>query len=71
LLRNLFADQKAIWGSPLRVRLDNVQWLVPLLGGAAVMIASDTDIQTTSPPALASARTATPSRITVWRHSPA
>ena len=45
LLRNLFADQKAIWGSPLRIRLDNVQWLVPLLGGAAVMIASDTDIQ--------------------------
>ena len=45
LLRNLFADQKAIWTSPLRIRLDDVQWLVPLLGGTAVGIASDTDIQ--------------------------
>jgi len=45
LLRNLFADQKAIWGSPLRIRLDNVQWLVPLLGGAAIVIASDTAIE--------------------------
>ena len=45
LVRNLVQDQKDIWTSPLRLRLDNVQWLVPLLGGAAVMIASDTDIQ--------------------------
>lgn len=45
LVSNLIADQKAIWTSPLRIRLDNVQWLVPLLGGTAVVIASDTDIQ--------------------------
>ena len=49
LVRNLVSDQKAIWGSPLRVRLDNIQWLAPLLGGAAVMIASDTDIESHVP----------------------
>src|SRR5574340_765960 len=42
---NFLSDQKAIWGSPLRIRLDNTQWLVPLLGGTAIVMASDTDIQ--------------------------
>jgi membrane-associated phospholipid phosphatase len=45
LLRNLVADQKSIWTSPLRLRLNDVQWLAPLLGGTAVLIASDTDIE--------------------------
>lgn len=45
LVRNLVQDQKAIWTSPLRVRLSDVQWLTPLLGGTAIVMASDTDIQ--------------------------
>ncbi|MFI5118164.1 MAG: capsule assembly Wzi family protein [Terriglobales bacterium] len=49
LLRNLFADQKAIWGSPLRIRLDNVQWLVPLLGGTALVIGNDRGIESHIP----------------------
>jgi membrane-associated phospholipid phosphatase len=49
LLRNLFADQKAIWGSPLRIRLDDVQWLVPLLGGTALVIGNDRGIQSHIP----------------------
>jgi len=42
---NLVRDQKNIWTSPLRVRLQDVQWLAPLLGATAVAIAADTSIQ--------------------------
>ncbi len=45
LARNLVQDQKQIWTSPFRLRLDDVQWLAPLLGAGAVAIFSDTDIQ--------------------------
>ncbi|MBZ5568040.1 MAG: phosphatase PAP2 family protein [Acidobacteriia bacterium] len=45
LFRNLVADQKAIWTSPVHLHLNDVQWLAPLLGGSAIMIASDTDIE--------------------------
>jgi membrane-associated phospholipid phosphatase len=49
LVRNLVSDQKAIWGSPLRIRLDHVQWLVPLLAGTALVIGSDRGIESHVP----------------------
>lgn len=45
LFRNLVQDQKDIWTSPLRLRLNDVQWLAPLLAAGAVTVLSDTDIQ--------------------------
>jgi membrane-associated phospholipid phosphatase len=45
LVRNLVQDQKDIWTSPLRLRLNDVQWLAPLLGAGIVTGFSDTDIQ--------------------------
>jgi membrane-associated phospholipid phosphatase len=45
LFRNLADDQKTIWTSPLRLRLRDVEWLAPLLGGTAVALVSDTDIE--------------------------
>jgi len=45
LARNLIQDQKDIWTSPLRLRLDDVQWLVPLMGAATLSTFSDTAIE--------------------------
>jgi membrane-associated phospholipid phosphatase len=45
LVRNLVQDQKDIWTSPLHLRLNDVQWLAPLLGAGIVTGFSDTDIQ--------------------------
>lgn len=45
LARNLAADQRSVWTSPLRLRLSDAQWLAPLFGGVAVAIASDHDVE--------------------------
>ena len=41
LLKNLAGDQKAIWTSPRHVRLRDAEWLAPLAGLAAAMLATD------------------------------
>jgi membrane-associated phospholipid phosphatase len=43
LLRNLPADQKAIWTSPARLRVQDLGWLVPLAGVGASLLATDSD----------------------------
>ena len=43
LLKNIALDQRAIWTSPSRVRLDDAIWLVPLGGLTAGFIATDRD----------------------------
>jgi len=45
LPQNLIEDQKNIWLSPLRLHLQDVQWLAPLLGATAITIAADRSIQ--------------------------
>ena len=52
LPRNLVQDQKDIWTSPLRLRLNDVQWLAPLLAVGTVATLSDTDIQRHLPTSL-------------------
>jgi membrane-associated phospholipid phosphatase len=42
---SLLQDQKDIWLSPLRARLQDVQWLAPLLGATAITIAADRSIE--------------------------
>jgi membrane-associated phospholipid phosphatase len=49
LVRNLVRDQKSIWTSPLHLRLDDVQWLAPLLAAGTVTVLSDTDIESHLP----------------------
>jgi capsule assembly protein Wzi/PAP2 superfamily protein len=44
LLRNIALDQEAIWTSPARLRLRDVNWLVPLAGVVAASLASDTGL---------------------------
>jgi membrane-associated phospholipid phosphatase len=41
LLKNIAADQKAIWMSTRHLRLRDANWLVPLAGLAAAMLATD------------------------------
>ncbi len=41
LLKNLAADQKAIWASPSRLRLQDATWLVPLGGLTAALFVTD------------------------------
>jgi hypothetical protein len=43
--RNFVADQKGFWTSPLKLRLDDAQWLLPLAGAMTVVVLSDTDIE--------------------------
>ncbi|MGH9714433.1 MAG: capsule assembly Wzi family protein [Candidatus Acidiferrales bacterium] len=43
LLRNLAADQKAMWSSPKRLRLADADWLLPLGVAAGGMLATDTE----------------------------
>jgi membrane-associated phospholipid phosphatase len=42
LMKNIALDQKAIWTSPTRWRLDDANWLIPFAGIAAASLASDT-----------------------------
>src|SRR3989441_3744434 len=44
LLKNLVADQKAIWTFPRRIRFDDATWLVPLGGLTAGLFATDRDV---------------------------
>lgn len=44
LLRDIAGDQKAIWTSPLHVRLIDADWLVPLGVAAGAMFATDTEV---------------------------
>src|SRR5579862_374489 len=55
LLKNIVLDQKAAWTSPSRLRPDDINWLLPFAGIAAVSLASDTHIS--------KALTRSPSRI--------
>jgi len=43
LLRDLVDDQKTIWTSPTHLRLVDANWLVPLGGALAAMLATDTE----------------------------
>jgi Capsule assembly protein Wzi/PAP2 superfamily len=43
-LRNLGRDQKAIWTSPYRVRIQDLNWLVPLIGLSAGLVNADGEI---------------------------
>jgi len=44
LLKNIALDQKAIWTSPTRWRLDDAEWIIPFGAGTAALLASDTHI---------------------------
>ena len=45
LLRNFVSDQKTLWSSPLRLRLNDLNWLVPLAGATTMAVYSDTYIE--------------------------
>lgn len=42
---NIIADQKAFWTSPLRLHLDDANWLVPFAAATATLVGSDTSIE--------------------------
>ncbi len=42
LIKHIAGDQKAIWTSPIHLRLRDANWLVPLGGLAAALFATDT-----------------------------
>lgn len=41
--RNFLADQRAIWTAPARLRSPDAQWLIPLGGLTAALLATDAD----------------------------
>ncbi len=43
-LRNLAHDQKTIWTSPFKVRIEDLNWLVPLTGVSAGLINADAEL---------------------------
>lgn len=43
LLKNIADDQKSIWSSPFHLRLRDANWLVPLAGLAAALVATDSE----------------------------
>jgi hypothetical protein len=43
-LRNLGRDQKAIWTSPFKVRIEDLNWLVPLTGLSVGLINADAEL---------------------------
>src|ERR1019366_1971998 len=55
LLKNIVLDQKAMWTSPMHLRLEDANWLVPLAGITTASLASDTG--------LSKALTGSPSRV--------
>ena len=44
LLKNIALDQKAMWTSPMHLRLEYANWLAPLAGVTAASLASDTGL---------------------------
>jgi membrane-associated phospholipid phosphatase len=42
LIKHIAGDQKAIWSSPFHLRLHDANWVVPLGGLAAALLATDT-----------------------------
>jgi membrane-associated phospholipid phosphatase len=46
---NVVSDQKALWTTPLQIRLEDAHWLVPLGAFSAGLIASDTSIEKALP----------------------
>ena len=60
LLKHMASDQKAIWSSPFHLRLRDADWLVPLGGMAAAMLATDTEVSrhlSNSPARISDSRT--------------
>lgn len=43
--RNLVFDQKDLWTSPLKLRVEDSRWLLPLVAGSAVVVLSDGSIE--------------------------
>src|ERR1051325_2262592 len=43
-LRNLAHDQKTIWTSPFKVRIEDLNWLVPLTGLSVGLINADAEL---------------------------
>src|SRR5262245_14409333 len=43
-LRNLALDQKAIWTSPFKAKIGDLNWLVPLAGLTAGLINADAEL---------------------------
>lgn len=44
LLRNIAYDQKAIWTSPFKAKIQDLNWLVPMIGLTAGMINADAEL---------------------------
>jgi membrane-associated phospholipid phosphatase len=44
-VRNFVADQKGFWTSPLKLRVEDAQWVVPLVGAMTVVTLSDGSIE--------------------------
>ena len=44
LLKNLAYDQKTIWTSPFRAKIQDLNWLVPMIGFTAGMINADAEL---------------------------
>src|SRR5258708_35595591 len=43
-LRNLAYDQKDIWTSPFKVKIEDLNWLVPLAGVSAGLLNADPEL---------------------------
>ena len=43
-LRNLGYDQKDIWTSPFKARVEDLNWIVPLIGVSAGLINADAEL---------------------------
>jgi hypothetical protein len=43
-LKNLGRDQKAIWTSPFKARIQDMKWLVPMIGLTAGLINADAEL---------------------------
>ena len=44
-LRGFAADQKSLWSSPLKLRVNDAAWLVPLAGAITLVATTDTTIE--------------------------
>lgn len=44
LLRNIAYDQKTIWTSPFKARIEDLNWIVPVMGLTAGMINADAEL---------------------------
>src|SRR5580765_5405443 len=44
-LRNLAYDQKVIWTSPFKARIEDLNWIVPLVGVSAGLINADAELE--------------------------